>query len=78
MSRELHRVSWGEVSRDEPRGSAEGSMSLNWIAQRLQMGSWTCVSDLLRETPASHPQAQEVLPSCQKWGLNTSGALPAS
>lgn len=28
---------------------AETTMSLKWIAQRLHMGSWTCVSNLLRE-----------------------------
>ena len=27
----------------------ETTMSLKWIAQRLQMGSWTYVSNLLRE-----------------------------
>jgi hypothetical protein len=25
------------------------TMSLKWIAMRLHMGSWTCVSNLLRE-----------------------------
>ena len=33
-----------------------GYMSLKWIAQRLQMGSWTCVSNLLNEPPQTHPQ----------------------
>jgi hypothetical protein len=28
---------------------AETTMSLRWIADRLQMGSWTYVSNLLRE-----------------------------
>ena len=37
-------------------------MSLKWIAQRLQMGSWTYVSNLLNEPPQTQPQAQEVLP----------------
>jgi hypothetical protein len=41
------------------------AMSLKRIAQRLQMGSWTCVSNLLNESPPAHPQAQEVLPLCQ-------------
>jgi hypothetical protein len=40
-------------------------MSLKWIAQRLEMGSWTCVSNLLNEPPQRYPQAQEVLPLCQ-------------
>ena len=43
----------------------ETAMSLKWIAQRLQMGSWTCVSNLPNETPHTAPQAQEVLPLCQ-------------
>jgi hypothetical protein len=42
----------------------ETTMSLKWIAQRLQMGTWTYVSNLLNEKPAS-PAAQEVLPLCQ-------------
>ena len=36
-------------------------MSLKWIAQRLQMGSWTYVSNLLNEQPQKQPQAQEML-----------------
>jgi hypothetical protein len=28
---------------------AETTMTLRWIAKRLQMGSWTYVSNLLRE-----------------------------
>ena len=40
-------------------------MSLKWTAQRLQMGSWTYVSNLLNEQPQTHPQAQEELPLCQ-------------
>jgi len=27
----------------------ETTMSLKWIAQRLRMGSWTCVSNLRHE-----------------------------
>jgi hypothetical protein len=42
----------------------ETTMSLKWIAQRLQMGTWTYVSSLLNEKPES-PAAQEVLPLCQ-------------
>jgi hypothetical protein len=30
---------------------AETTMTLGWIARRLQMGSWTYVSNLLREKP---------------------------
>ena len=43
----------------------ETTMSLKWIAQRLQMGSWTYVSNLLNEPPQTQPQAQEVLRLCQ-------------
>jgi hypothetical protein len=43
----------------------ETTMSLKWIAQRLQMGAWTYVSNLLNEPPETQPQAQEVLPLCQ-------------
>jgi len=38
---------------------------LAWIAQRLHMGSWTYVFNLLNEPPQTLPQAQEVLPLCQ-------------
>ena len=41
------------------------AMSLKWIAQRLQMGTWTYVSHLLNEPPKTQPQTQEVLPLCQ-------------
>jgi Transposase IS200 like len=43
----------------------ETTMSLKWIAQRLQMGSWTYVSNLLNEPPQPQPQAQEELLLCQ-------------
>jgi hypothetical protein len=43
----------------------ETTMSLKWIAQRLHMGSWTDVSNLLNEKQPSQG-AQEVLPLCQK------------
>ena len=44
----------------------ETTMSLRWIAKRLHMGSWTYVSNLLREKP-SEPQDtnQELLLLCQ-------------
>ena len=41
------------------------AMSLKWIAERLHMGSWTYVSNLLNEQPQAHPQAQEELRLCQ-------------
>jgi hypothetical protein len=40
-------------------------MNLKWIAQRLHMGSWTYVSNLLKEQPSTQPQSQELLPLCQ-------------
>ncbi len=42
----------------------ETTMSLKWIAQRLGMGSWTCVSNLLGQKPKC-PRGQEVLLLCQ-------------
>jgi hypothetical protein len=36
-----------------------------WIAARMQMGTWTHVSNLLNKPPQNQPQAQEVLPLCQ-------------
>jgi len=43
----------------------ETTINLKWIAQRLQMGSWTHVSNLLNaKSPTQvHPQGQ--LPLCQ-------------
>ena len=35
----------------------ETTMSLKWIAARLQMGTWTYVSNLLNEPPETQPQA---------------------
>jgi hypothetical protein len=43
----------------------ETTMSLKWIAQRLHMGSWTYVSNLLNEPPQTPSPAQELLPLCQ-------------
>src|ERR1035441_6717561 len=40
VAQAAHRVSWGDLSRDESRGPARGYMNLKWIAQRLQIGSW--------------------------------------
>ena len=40
-------------------------MSLKWIAQRLQMGNWTYVSNLLNQPPQTQPQAQKELLVCQ-------------
>jgi hypothetical protein len=77
MARELERLGWDEVQlQARPKGHRskvmlarrlrqETTMSLKWIAERLQMGTWTYVSNLLNEPPETHPQAQEVLPLCQ-------------
>ncbi len=77
VKEELERLGWAE---DELGGRRKGhrakvmlarrlrqetTMSLKWIAQRLQMGSWTYVSNLSNEPPSLHPQAQEVLRLCQ-------------
>jgi len=43
----------------------ETTMSLKWIAQRLQMGSWTYVSNLLNQKSPSQKPAQGQLPLCQ-------------
>jgi len=42
----------------------ETTLSLKWIAPRLQMGRWTYVSNLLSRRPEDQA-AQEVLPLCQ-------------
>jgi hypothetical protein len=39
-------------------------MSLKRIAERLQVGTWIYVSNLLNEKPES-PAAQEMLPLCE-------------
>jgi hypothetical protein len=57
-----------DIFRDELlacRIREETTMSLKWIAQRLHMGSWTYVSNLLNEQPPTQSQAQAVLPLCQ-------------
>jgi hypothetical protein len=38
---------------------------MKWIAERLQMGTWTYVSNLLNGPPETQPKGQEVLPLCQ-------------
>ncbi len=66
------RVSWSEEElRGRPKGQPgkvglarrlrqETIMSLSWIAQRLEMGTWTYVSNLLNAGAAASP-GQEVL-----------------
>lgn len=65
VARELERLGWddGELARrrkgDEQkvqlaaRLRAETTMSLAWIAQRLHMGSWSNVSNLLRKAKSA-------------------------
>jgi hypothetical protein len=43
----------------------ESTMTLKWIAARLQMGSWTYVSNLLNAKPNTQYVSQELLPLCQ-------------
>ena len=77
VKEEIERLGWDE---DQLRARRKGhrskvmlarrlrqetTMSLKWIAARLQMGTWTYVSNLLNEPPETQPQAQEVLPLCQ-------------
>ena len=77
VKEEMERLGWDE---DALRGRRKGhrakvrlarrlrqetTMSLKWIAERLQMGSWTYVSNLLNEQPQTAPQGQEVLALCQ-------------
>ena len=77
LRKEIERLGWDE---DQLRARRKGhrskvmlarrlrqetTMTLKWIAARLQMGTWTYVSNLLNEPPEAQPQAQEVLPLCQ-------------
>ena len=77
VKEELARLGWDE---DQWRARRQGhrakliparrlrqetTLSLKWIAERLQMGSWTCVSTLLNEPPQTLPQGQEMLLLCQ-------------
>ncbi len=56
-----HNVAIGRRLRQET------TMSLKWIANRLQMGSWTYVSNLLHGLPQAQatPQVQQQLLLCQ-------------
>ena len=76
VQEELRRLGWREDElRGRPKGHSgevvmarrlrqETTMSLKWIAERLQMGSWTYVSNLLHENQ-NNEAVQEVLPLCQ-------------
>jgi hypothetical protein len=70
VQEELARLGWHENDlrarrKGDPRKvmlarrlREETTMSLKWIARRLQMGSWTYVSNLLNAKPP--------LPECQR------------
>jgi REP element-mobilizing transposase RayT len=76
VNEELQRLGWPEEGlRVQPKGHSakvrmarrlrqETTMSLKWIAQRLQMGSWTYVSNLLHERPVTG-RGQPMLPLFQ-------------
>ena len=75
VGEELRRLGWPEEELPaRAKGHAgkvavarrlrqETTMSLKWIAQRLRMGSWTYVSNLLMEKPADFSQGRLLL--CQ-------------
>ena len=81
VEKEIERLGWDEnelrARRKGHRAKVmlarrlrqETPMSLKRIAQRLHMGSWTYVSNLLNQRPQTPPQAQEVLPLCHLEGL---------
>ena len=67
--KEIERLGWDE---DQLRARRKGhrskvmlarrlrqetTMSLKWIAARLQMGTWTYVSNLLNEPPETQPSS---------------------
>ncbi|HYG36702.1 MAG TPA: transposase [Clostridia bacterium] len=71
VQEELEKLGWGESDLlARPKGHAqkvriayrlrqETTMSLKWIAERLCMGSWTYVSNLLRsKTESSKPEVE--------------------
>ena len=51
-------------------------MSRSWIAQRLELGTWTYVSNRLSAGAAASP-GQELLPLGQEWGHLFSFGYPA-
>ena len=76
MREELRRLAWPEEGLGtQPKGHSakvriarrlrqETTPSLKWIAQRLQRGSWTDVSNLLNDKPVARI-AQPALPLFQ-------------
>jgi REP element-mobilizing transposase RayT len=77
LKAELEKVGWKQaslsmVSKGHPVKvrlarllRTESTMSLKWIAARLQMGSWTYVSNLLHAKPNPQRLNQDLLPLCQ-------------
>jgi hypothetical protein len=81
LKAELAKLGWKEeslsmVAKSHPvkvqlarRLRKETTMSLKWIAARLQMGTWTYVSNLLHAAPStqrpSQGPSQDLLPLCQ-------------
>jgi hypothetical protein len=65
VRQELQRLGWGEDELARRRKGdrrkielagrlrAETTMSLAWIAERLRMGSWSHVSNLLRKAKSA-------------------------
>jgi len=88
VKEELGRMGWLEEElRGRPKGHPgkvviarrlrqETTMSLKWIAKRLQMGTWTYVSNLLNQRVEASP-SQEVLLLCQWLPLEQLSGLPA-
>jgi len=77
LKAELEKLGWKEESLSMVSKShlvkvqlarllrKESTMSLKWIAARLQMGSWTYVSNLLNARSNTQPLNQGFLPLCQ-------------
>ena len=77
LKAELEKLGWKEqaltmVSKAHPVKAQlakflrkESTVSLKWIAERLQMGSWTYVSNLLNAKSNTQPLDQRLLPLCQ-------------
>jgi hypothetical protein len=62
---QFHRKGDERKVRIARRLRQETTVSLKWIAQRLQMGSWIYVSNLRQGTPEIASPAQQQLPLCQ-------------
>ena len=50
---------------------------MKWIAARLQMGTWTYVSNLLNEPAETQPNEQEVLPTTKNRSAMPARMWPA-